>query len=110
MGVIPFENNTHDSLHIYYIPRPSTNYMLEMTREPFILNHGSYGMSSWQEKNSFVVSCSQHYPPACIMVMFVWLVVRPAMKEEWKSVSVTPGYQSVILVGMCWAQQWSVDN
>jgi len=46
------------------------------------------------------------------MVIFVWLVVRSAMREESRSVSVTPGYQSVTIyiTGMCWTRQWFVDD
>jgi len=59
---------------------------------------------------SSVVYTLQHH--LVQKVMFVWLVVGRSMREKWRSVSATPGCQSVtvIITGMWMLLLWYADN
>ena len=48
--------------------------------------------------------------PAVQMVLLVWLVARPILRELWRSVIVESGALSVITAGTAMMQQWSVSS
>ena len=48
--------------------------------------------------------------PAAQMVMFVWLVVRAVVREQWRSVIVESGALSVMTAGTGMMLQWSANN
>ena len=43
-------------------------------------------------------------------VLFVWLVVRAAVKGQWRSVIEESGALSVMMAGIGMMQQWSVNS
>ena len=48
--------------------------------------------------------------PAAQMVMFVWLVVRAVVREQWRSVIVESGALSVMTDGAGMMLQWSANS
>ena len=48
--------------------------------------------------------------PAVQMVLFVWLVVRAVVREQWRSVIVESGALSVMTAGTGMMLQWSVSS
>ena len=60
--------------------------------------------------------CSEMYfnfqpmMPAAQMVLFVWLVVRAMVREQWRSVIVESGALSVMTTGTGMMLQWSANS
>ena len=48
--------------------------------------------------------------PAAQMVMFVWLVVRAMVREQWRSVIVESGALSVMTAGAEMMLQWFASS
>ena len=44
------------------------------------------------------------------MVLFVWLVVRAMLREQWRCVMVESGALSVMTAGTLMMLQWSVNS